>query len=824
MALKRRAFLRRVCLTLAGLGLSETRLIQISDRYRQVLAQPTARKLALLIGINQYGKAPGLNGCLTDVELQRQLLLHRFGFQASDIVTLTDQKATRSNIEATFISHLIEQARPGDVVVFHFSGYGRQVRLTSSPTDTRPGALNEHNALVPVDGVLSNGSTSEKSVSNDLLDDTLLLLLRSLQTDQITTILDTSYLYPGSALLGNLRIRARPRLESGQANAAELVLREQLLQQTGLSSDQLRVQRQSNQTPGIFLAAAKPLQTAAEAQWHGFNAGLFTYALTQHLWNTTPATTIWTSLSQVATAVEQRVGKEQQPTFSGQKSSQTLLFPYDDQVLGTSADGVVISVDDGGKTGKVWLSGLPPEVLEVYSPGAVLTVLSLPPVLPLLSAAATTATPDADAIAALSPLETQSGPLPIPVTPSDTEATAIVVEPAAVGAALATDDERSQSQHLQLQSLNGLMVKGQLDKGWLQIGQPVQEAIRVLPRTIGLTVALDSCLERIERVDATSAFSTLSHISPVTAGEQPADCLFAKLLTTKPLPNATVEESGSRHTLVSEAAQPYECSYGLFSVGKELLPSTLGSAGEAIKAAVRRLNPQLQVLLSAKLLGLIVNDRSSRLGASVTLEMVSPEPQVLIQQETTRAPWLSPTATSASLSKTDKTGGVVTIPTGSRIQYRIHNYSEHPLHLFLFGVDSSASAFTLYALATPDNPDQPRIQPDVIAPGTTLTLPHLSHAFDWIVHGPTGLATTYLVLSRQPLNRVLGAIATVSQQKASDAQQLVALPNGIEIVQEVLQDLHQASEAAAVAAGISNEWLAFDVNCWATFRFTYRII
>ena len=40
---------------------------------------------------------------------------------------MTDKQATRQGILTTFEEHLIKQAKPGDVVVFHFSGHGSQV-------------------------------------------------------------------------------------------------------------------------------------------------------------------------------------------------------------------------------------------------------------------------------------------------------------------------------------------------------------------------------------------------------------------------------------------------------------------------------------------------------------------------------------------------------------------------------------------------------------------------------------------------------------------------------------------------------------------------
>ncbi|MDB9332152.1 peptidase C14, partial [Nodularia spumigena CS-591/04] len=73
--MKRRTFLQRIGSILAVLGVTEAQWLTLCDRYSQALAQPSQRKLALLIGINQYQKSPALGGCLTDVELQKELLI-----------------------------------------------------------------------------------------------------------------------------------------------------------------------------------------------------------------------------------------------------------------------------------------------------------------------------------------------------------------------------------------------------------------------------------------------------------------------------------------------------------------------------------------------------------------------------------------------------------------------------------------------------------------------------------------------------------------------------------------------------------------------------
>ena len=146
MGLKRREFLQQAGRVLGAIGISETLWLRLGSRYLQALAQPTARKLALLVGVDKYPDSP-LHGCVTDVDLQRELLIYRFGFVPSDILTLTDAQATRDNIETAFVTHLSEQAKPGDVVVFHFSGCGSRVSLGESP-----GIM--QNSLVPADDVL----------------------------------------------------------------------------------------------------------------------------------------------------------------------------------------------------------------------------------------------------------------------------------------------------------------------------------------------------------------------------------------------------------------------------------------------------------------------------------------------------------------------------------------------------------------------------------------------------------------------------------------------------------------------------------------------
>lgn len=164
-----------------------------AERYGQALAAGS-RKLALLIGINRYpGEGSALQGCVTDVELQRELLLNRFGFDPAEILTLTDGAATPSGIQAAFAEHLGGSSQAAETVVVQFSGYG-QWRAGSAPGQWQPVLLL---------------SGSEGMAAMEL--DSFFRLLEGLGTAQITTLLDCGFTHISPSVRGNLQLRSRPQ-------------------------------------------------------------------------------------------------------------------------------------------------------------------------------------------------------------------------------------------------------------------------------------------------------------------------------------------------------------------------------------------------------------------------------------------------------------------------------------------------------------------------------------------------------------------------------------------------------------------------------------
>jgi hypothetical protein len=161
---------------------------------------PGPRRLALLVSVSNYtarhpsrkvlGEWQNLNCFLDTRNLRQTLIAPRYGFADGDVLLLEDLKATRGGrpepgLAATragildgFRKHLIAQARPGDVVVFLYSGHGNQIK--DQPAG-QPGGGDEEDgydeAFVPYD----YAGTPEGDARAYVRDDDLQGLLRDLK-------------------------------------------------------------------------------------------------------------------------------------------------------------------------------------------------------------------------------------------------------------------------------------------------------------------------------------------------------------------------------------------------------------------------------------------------------------------------------------------------------------------------------------------------------------------------------------------------------------------------------------------------------------------
>jgi hypothetical protein len=736
--MKRRGFLQQSAGLLAATTAGGLGLVSRDPRLREVLAAPTARKRALLIGINRYPESTGsdLSGAVTDVRLQEQVLQHRFGFAAKDVLSLTDEQASRSQTLEAFNDHFSE-VTANDVVWLHFSGYGSQVQPSPNSEAVEP-------SLVMADGL-------------DLPLTTLWLLLRSLPTDKIMTVLDTSYTYPGNPLLGNLRVRSRPSPTVVQLDDAQRQLQTQLQEQLrrankpGLKRD----------GPGWVLSAATRQQVATESQWQGFSSGLFTYALSQQLWWLSPEASLSNLLTRTDQLVEAFAGGEQTPNICRGGIDQCVVSgelppPLVPQLAALGADGVILAKNSGNDPFKLWLGGLPVTVLNRYGVGSLFSVL------------------------------------PEPGTPPQTDV------------------------KLQLRSRSGLTATAQLwngpdsratDAESMVSGRLLRESVRILPRTLPLTVALDSRLERIERVDATSAFSGIRDVTSVSAGEQPADCVFGRVR------RATIAQTYSSELVQLPKDQG---TYGLFSVGRELIPNSIGEEDEAIKKSVQRLVPQLQALLAAKWLTLTLNEGASRLGVRGTLSVLDPDESVVLQRQTRRARRAKGVRPLAGVE------GTLDIPAGSQVQYNLENLGDRPVYYLLFGLDSSGRAVGFYPYETVADGNPPTLQQPPLNPGESVTLPW-TEAETWSVGRPIGTVSMKLICCDRPFGQALTLLAS-RQNSPRNPRSLTPLESPLRVAKAIMEDLHRASLRKTDADAFPDDVYALDMEVWTTLNFIYRVV
>lgn len=364
--MKRRHFLQFSSSLFASLGLSQLDLMRQANRYAQVLAQSTPRKLALLVGINDYPAGIGsLQGCLTDVDMQRELLIHRFGFNSNDIRVVTNAQATRQGILTAFDEHLVKQAKPGDVVVFHYSGHGSRVR------DPNPIGKDPFNStMVPIDRPPESVSGSAKSVP-DIMGHTLFLLMSAVPTENLTVVLDSCY--SGGGKRGNVLVRAA-RLGSGvnlDASPEEFEYQKQLLSKLNLSSEKFLELRRQGVAKGVVIASARRDQQATDAPFDGFNAGAFTYLMTRYLWQETGNSSLATGF--VNLALRTKDLGNQEPEFEVKPESNRSKPLYFMEKTRPAAEAVIRKVT--GNQVEFWLGGVASQSLEAFKAGAIFTII-----------------------------------------------------------------------------------------------------------------------------------------------------------------------------------------------------------------------------------------------------------------------------------------------------------------------------------------------------------------------------------------------------------------------------------------------------------------
>lgn len=162
---------------------AEAPVIQV--QYAEPTREPV--KLALLVAINDYqsDKISDLAGCVNDIENMKALLIGKYEFKEENIKVLVNEQATHANIVKAIQEHLIGQAQRDDIVVFHYSGHGSQMKDQPAPDGDEDDGWDE--TIVPHD----SRTEGVYDVSDDQLNGLLALLNQ--KTKNITFIFDSCH-------------------------------------------------------------------------------------------------------------------------------------------------------------------------------------------------------------------------------------------------------------------------------------------------------------------------------------------------------------------------------------------------------------------------------------------------------------------------------------------------------------------------------------------------------------------------------------------------------------------------------------------------------
>lgn len=219
-----------------------------------------ADRHALLIGINEYRNEdiPDLRGAVNDIDVARDLLISRLGFEPDDIVVLTDARATRAGIFRAF-DDLVDKARADDIVYIHYSGHGSTVQDQNGDESLETPGDDKDETLMPHDARMSG--------IPDITDDELNAVLARLGDSDVVVALDSCYSGTGTR---SVEVLTRAYREDTRVDLYRRVGTRAASQVTALTH--------------VLLTGARDDQLALDGRVPGGSyRGFFSYALSEVL-------------------------------------------------------------------------------------------------------------------------------------------------------------------------------------------------------------------------------------------------------------------------------------------------------------------------------------------------------------------------------------------------------------------------------------------------------------------------------------------------------------------------------------------------------------
>lgn len=244
------------------------------------------RKRALVVAIAEYAPSTRWQRINSDndIPLIEMALIGR-GFERSAIHVLRDRQATREGILNSFERVLLHPARPGDLVVFHYSGHGQQL------TDDNGDELDGYDeTLVPYNAPATpaGGYGGKRHLRDDVLHLLLLQLRRKIgPTGHVIVTLDSCFSGTPRGRLVQTRggseviqvVRGGQPLGPPQVGSSETVEGSGLLDRP-----RGRIVEEEGLAPYVVFSAAAHNELVFETTSdQGTRVGSLTYALTREL-------------------------------------------------------------------------------------------------------------------------------------------------------------------------------------------------------------------------------------------------------------------------------------------------------------------------------------------------------------------------------------------------------------------------------------------------------------------------------------------------------------------------------------------------------------
>lgn len=223
-----------------------------------------AKQYAIIVAINDYpGKDSDLCGCLNDAHLMASVLWDLLKWPVSSTRMLFNAEATKANIISA-LGETIVKAKPGDEILFHYSGHGSQVPCKNGDEADR---LDEIICPYDYDQLWDN------PLSDDVFRD---LFKKKAPGAFLTCIFDSCHSATMSRSIARRNRFIHPPAQLEAACNWELPINRMGVKQVGYKAA-------ADDMGHIAMSACKSNQTAADARFRGNANGAFTYYLCESI-------------------------------------------------------------------------------------------------------------------------------------------------------------------------------------------------------------------------------------------------------------------------------------------------------------------------------------------------------------------------------------------------------------------------------------------------------------------------------------------------------------------------------------------------------------